>query len=137
MDTHDTEAIARSVFAEIAKRFPSLNMVENHDDPVEVSITMPVQPGLAHKVWLCLQNGDELSFSTNHFYVEWFPCTKSDRVENYLDAVTGFLSGKYRVLSITGEPDAIRPNYKSRKATAGARLPTGAQFGFPCLLERR
>ena len=98
MDTPDTEAIARGVFAEIARRFPSLKMVENHDDPVEISITMPVQPGLSHKVWLCLQNGDELGFSASHFHVDWFPCTKSDRVEKYLDAVSGFLSGKYRLL---------------------------------------
>ena len=94
----NTECIARGVFAEIAKRFPKLNMVENRDDPVEISITMPVQPGLSHKIWLCLQNGDELGFSAGHFYNEWFPCTKSDRVEKYLDAVTGFLSGKYRIV---------------------------------------
>ena len=63
MDKCDREAIARGVFAEIAKRFPSLKMIENHDDPVEISITMPVQPGLSHEVWLCLQNRDELGFS--------------------------------------------------------------------------
>ena len=97
-DTQDTEAIARRVFAEIATRFPSLKMVENQGEPVEISITMPVQTGLFHEVWLCLQNLDELGFSAGHFYVEWFPCTKSDRVERYLDAVTGFLSGKYRIL---------------------------------------
>ncbi len=98
IQTSDTEAIARGVFAEIAKRFPSLKMVENYNDPVEISITIPAQPGLSHKVWLCLQNHDELGFSAGHFYIEFFPCTKSDRVEKYLDAVTGFLSGKYRVL---------------------------------------
>jgi hypothetical protein len=94
----DTEAIARRVFAEVAKRFPSLNMVENHDDPVEISITMPIQPGLSHEIWLCLQNRDELGFKAGYFYCEWFPCTKPDRVERYLDAVTGFLSGEYRIL---------------------------------------
>jgi hypothetical protein len=98
MGTLDTEAIARDVFAEIAKRFPSLQMIENQDDPVEISITMPVQPGLSHKVWLCLQNRDELGFSAGHFYCSWFPCTKSDRAEKYLDAVVGFLSGRYRIL---------------------------------------
>jgi hypothetical protein len=98
MDTSDTEAIARGVFAEIAKSFLSLKMVENHGEPVEISITMPVQPGLSHEVWLCLQNRDELGFSVGHFYIEVFPCTKSGRVEKYLDAVTGFLSGKYRIL---------------------------------------
>lgn len=94
----DTEAIARNVFAEISKRFPSLQMVENHGEPVEISITMPAQPGLSHKVWLCLQNYDELGFSTGHFYIEFFPCTKPDRVEKYMDAVIGFLSGSYRIL---------------------------------------
>jgi hypothetical protein len=96
----DTEAIARGVFAEIAKRFPSLKMVENHYEPIEISLTMPVQPGLCHEVWLCLQNHDELGFSAGHFYCEWFPCTKPDRVENYVDAVSGFLSGKYRIIEL-------------------------------------
>lgn len=98
MDRRDTEAIARGAFAEIAKRFPSLQMVENHDDPVEISITIPAQPGLSCKIWLCLQNGDELGFSVGHFYCEWFPCTKPDRVGKYLAAVAGFLSGNYRIL---------------------------------------
>jgi|SRR4051812_28187714 hypothetical protein len=98
MSAADTEAIARTVFAEIARRFPFLQMVENHEDPVEISIMMPVQPGLSQRVWLCLQNHDELHFSAGHFWYEWFPCTKSDRVEKYLDAVTGFLSGEYRIL---------------------------------------
>lgn len=98
-NTQDTEAIARGVFAEIAKRFPSLKMVENQGEPVEISITMPIQPGLSDEVWLCLQNGDELGFGVGrHFYCEWFPCTKSHRAQEYLDAVTGFLSGKYRIL---------------------------------------
>ena len=98
MDPRETEVIARRVFAEIAKRFPSLQMVENHGEPIEISITMPLQPGPSHKVWLCLQNRDELGFKAGHFYCEWFPCTRSDRVDKYLDAVVGFLSGRYRIL---------------------------------------
>jgi len=97
-ESRDTEAIGREVFAEIARRFPALKMVENSGEPVEISITIPVQLGLKHEVWLCLQNRDELGFSAGHFYKEWFPCTKRDRVDKYLDAVTGFLSGRYRIL---------------------------------------
>jgi len=37
-------------------------------------------------------------FSVGRFYNEWFPCTKRNKVEKYLDAVTGFLSGKYRIM---------------------------------------
>jgi len=73
-------------------------MVENQGEPVEISITMPVQPGLSHKVWLCLQNQDELGLGVGRFYCEWFPCTKAEKAERYLDAVTGFLSGKYRIV---------------------------------------
>jgi hypothetical protein len=73
-------------------------MVENHDGPVEISITMPVQPGLSHEVRLYLQNRDELGFSASHFHTDWFPCTKLDRVFKYLDAGTGFLSGRSRIL---------------------------------------
>ena len=98
MAVADTESIARGVFAEIAKRFPKLNMVENRSDPVEISITIPVQPGLSHQVWLCLQNGDELGFSAGHFYNEWFPCTKQETVERYIDAVSGLISGRLRIL---------------------------------------
>ena len=54
--------------------------------------------GLSHKVSLCLQNHDELGFSAGRLYCERFPCTKSAKVEKYLDAVTGFLSGRYRIL---------------------------------------
>ena len=65
MGKPDTEVIARGVFAKIAERFPSLKMIENHEDPVEISITMPVQAGLSHELWLCLQNYDELGFSVS------------------------------------------------------------------------
>jgi hypothetical protein len=94
----EADAIARDVFAEIARRFPALKMVENFGEPVEISITIPVQPGLSHQVWLCLQNQDELGLRVGRLYVEWFPCTKRNKADKYLDAVTGFLSGKYRVL---------------------------------------
>ena len=94
----DTLQIARQAVAEIAARFPTLNMVENPQEPVDLSITLPIQPGLKQKVWLCLQNNDELHFTVGHFWLQWFPCTNPDRVRAYIDAVCGYLSGEYRVL---------------------------------------
>jgi hypothetical protein len=94
----DTLQIARQAVAEIAVRFPTLNMVENPQDPVELSITLPIQPGLKQQVWLCLQNNDELHFSVGHLWLDWFPCTNPDRVRAYIDSVCGYLSGEYRVL---------------------------------------
>ena len=72
--------------------------MENKDDPIETSLSIPEQPGLNSKVWLCLQNDDELHLSVGHFQVGWFPCTNPAKVLSYIDAVTGFLAGGYRVL---------------------------------------
>jgi len=131
-DMRDTESIARGVFVEIAKRFPSLQMAENHDDPVEISITMPAQPGLRHKVWLCLQNHDELGFGVGHFYIEFFPCTKSYRAEEYLDAVTGFLAGKYRVLEYYSGRRCYKAKLQKPRADRWHTIATWAQFfGIP------
>ncbi|MCA3249282.1 MAG: hypothetical protein ACK5WY_06030 [Holosporaceae bacterium] len=94
----DTMKIARDTFSKIAEKFPHLIITENKNDPVEISLTIPKQPGLKFKVWLCLQNNDELHFSVGHFWLAWFPCTDSQIVEHYIEAVIGFLSGNYRVL---------------------------------------
>jgi hypothetical protein len=133
----DPDTIARRVFAEIAKRFPSLQMVENFGRPVEISITMPVQPGLKHKVSLCLQNHDELHFSAGHFWLEWFPCTKPEKMDGYLDAVTGFLSGKYRVLEYYRGKRATRHGCKNRRMEDGARLVRGQQSRSHSSAKRR
>ena len=97
-DHLDTVRIAEHAFAKIAARFPSLRMVRDEAAPVEISITIPVQPGLKHEIWLCLQNGDELHFGVGGFWLESFPCTDPSTVRHYLDAVIGFISGDHRVL---------------------------------------
>lgn len=91
-------AIARKAIGDIAAHFPSLRMIEEPDAPVELSIRFPVQLGLNHEVWLALQDSDELHFSVGHLWLEWFPCTKPSRVDEFIAAVIGFLSGQYRVL---------------------------------------
>ena len=135
MDTSDTEAIARGVFAEIAKSFPSLKMVENHGEPVEISITMPVQPGLTHEVWLCLQNRDELGFSVGHFTSRCSRAQNRVAWRNTWMPSPVFCQASTEFLSSTGEQGAIRLSCKGLRATAGALLPLGPRFGFRCLLR--
>jgi hypothetical protein len=98
MEACDSETIARRAFSDIAARFPSVQMVEDVGVPVEISIAIPAQPGCNQTVWLCLQNLNELHFSVGSFWLEWFPCTNPQRVDSYVDAVVGYLLGKYRVL---------------------------------------
>jgi hypothetical protein len=94
----NTLHIARDAFAEIAARFPWLQQIEGRDVPVELSVTIPVQPGIKQEIRLCLQNHDELHFSVGHFCLEWFPCTDPKRVSEYVDAVCGFVVGESRIM---------------------------------------
>jgi hypothetical protein len=65
---------------------------------VDVAMDIPAQPGLLFRVGLNLQNLDELHLNASALWVEWFPCTKPERVEQYFEAVSGLLSGRFRIL---------------------------------------
>ena len=90
--------IAESAFRRISERLPSLRMERDDSVPVELSFDIPTQPGLRWAVNLNLQNRDELHFSVGNFWLAWFPCTDEAITEAYVDAVSGFLAGRYRVL---------------------------------------
>ena len=109
-------------------------MIENKD-PIEISITIPPQPGISHEVWLCLQNRDELGFSAGHFYIEFFPCTKSDRVEKYLDAVTGFLSGNYRILEHYRQARCYKAQLQKPEGEGWRTIATWATIWIPMSLS--
>ncbi|MBM4152178.1 MAG: hypothetical protein FJ220_01470 [Kiritimatiellaceae bacterium] len=94
----NTLLIAEQTFARIASQFPTLQLIRENDAPVELAYTIPVQPGVKQEIHLNLQNIDELHFSVGHFWLEWFPCTEPKMVENYVEAVCGYLSGTYRIV---------------------------------------
>jgi len=68
-----------------------------HPENVDLEIDIPAQVGLSFRVNLNLQ-GDELHLSASRFSVEWFPCTKPEKVDKYFEAVSGLLSGRFRIL---------------------------------------
>ena len=107
MDERACIQIAEDAFQRIGNLLPSLELKKNLAASVELSIDIPVQPGLTYAVHLNLQNGDELHFGVGNFWLEWFPCTDPSRVEAYIDAVSGYLSGRYRILE----------HYRGKKCT--------------------
>ena len=91
--------IALSTFDRIRSKFPSLSMdLDVNPDPVELAMDIPAQPGLSFDVSLNLQNLDELHLNASVLWVEWFPCTNPKKVEGYFEAVSGLLSGEFRIL---------------------------------------
>ncbi len=98
MSDVDTLEIAKAALAKIREAFPALEVVTDASAPVELSVDIPVQAGLKHCINLNLQNVDELHFSVGSFWLEWFPCTDPAKVEAFVNAVVGFISGRFRVL---------------------------------------
>lgn len=93
--------IAEQLFHEIAAAFPLLHssiQVEPHPQ-VALSLDFDVQPGLAFPVSATLQNVDELHLHAGAIlWYEWFPCYYPDRAAAFRQAITGVLSGEYRVV---------------------------------------
>jgi hypothetical protein len=91
--------IAFSTFERIRAAFPALAMkLDLYPKHVDLAMDIPAQPGLSFDVHLNLQNLDELCVEASAFWFEWFPCTKPKRVEEYFEAVSGLLSGQFRIL---------------------------------------
>ena len=90
--------IALSIFEKIRAAFPALTMnLDLHPKNVDLEMDIPAQAELLFRVHLNLQ-GDELHLSASRFWVEWFPCTKPGKVDKYFEAVSGLLSGEFRIL---------------------------------------
>jgi hypothetical protein len=124
--------IAEKTFRRIAELFPDLKMKRNDAEPVELSIDIPIQSGLKYAVNLNLQNKDELHFSVENFWLEWLPCTEPSRVEDYIDAVAGFVSGKYRILEHYRGKRCIKAELQAPREDGGwETIGTSIHFGLP------
>src|SRR5258707_3920574 len=90
--------IALSTFEKIRAAFPALTMnLDLHPKNVDLEMEIPAQAELLFRVNLNLQ-GDELHLSASRFWGEWFPCTKPAKVDRDFEAVSGLLSGEFRIL---------------------------------------
>ena len=131
MTAQEIETIARRAIADIANQFPHLMSVEDENGQVEISITYPVQLGLKQEVWLALQNNDELHLSAGNFWLEWFPCTKPEKVQSYVESVTGFLSGRYRIWEHYRGGKCVMAELQEPAADAWNTVGTWSQLCLP------
>ena len=112
MNTRQYE-IAISTFGRLRATFPSLAMnLDLHPLHVDLAMDIPVQPGLAFPIDLNLQNLDELHLSASALWFEWFPCTNPKRVDKYFEAVSGLLSGEFRILEHWRGKRAVKAKLK-------------------------
>jgi hypothetical protein len=63
----------------------------------EPQLEIPEQPGLQFDVELYLF-GDVLNIGAGPFWGEWFPCLDSGVVSRYVEAVSGLITGRFRIV---------------------------------------
>src|SRR6266571_9323224 len=131
MERPDILRIAKQAFEEIAARFPHLHTVRDEEAEVELIIRLPVQPGLRQQVSLYLANNDELNMVVDHFWLEWFPCTDPTKVEAYIEAVSGYLSGRYRILEHYRGKKCVKAELQAPSATGWETISTSSTIRIP------
>jgi hypothetical protein len=90
---------AIQLLSDLQAAFPSLKSTLRRDDPnVDAMLATPAQEGFPFE--LCLYHvGDELHLTAGEgFWLEWFPSSWPKVVEDYREAASGLLSGRYRVV---------------------------------------
>lgn len=98
MSGNDYTREAEALFTRFAERHQLSYEIE-HDAPVELLWTFPVQVRLAFPIILGLQNCDELNFGVSDFWSYFFPFEKAAaQFERILDA---WVTGEARV-AVTG-----------------------------------
>ena len=89
--------LARSVFSEVRESFPELAMRDSESEDGEPQLDISAQDGLVFDVALYVY-GDVLNLRAGQFWGEWLPCSRAQVVSEYTDAVSGLLSGRYRIV---------------------------------------
>lgn len=136
MDKAQVE-IAKSVFETLRSEFSYLSMELNESPKyTDIELTIPVQGGLDYEVILNLQNMDELHFTVDDFWGEWFPCTDPKIVERFLQAVRGFLSGKYRIAVYSRKGKSYKRLLQSPVEGSWKTEYTHTSLHWPCFSPR-
>jgi|SRR5690348_5839900 len=131
MPDTDYVQIARRAFAAINASCTSLQFLETPTDHVDINVEVPVQPGLAYEVNLNLQ-GDELHFSVGEgFWAEWFPCDDPDVEDRFVEAVVGFISGRYRIVETSAGGRPISARLERPSEDGWKTVTTWATMRFP------
>jgi hypothetical protein len=124
--------IALSTFDGIRAAFPALTMnLDLHHEHVELALDIPAQPGLSFKVHLNLQNLDELHLSASALWVGWFPCTNPKKVQEYFEAVSGLLSGQFRILEHWRGKRAVKAELQAPSHDGWKTIATSVHLSFP------
>ena len=104
----DLRWIGETMFARVGKAFPALRMqVEPNRPDGDLWMSIPEQPGLAFPLELGLRD-EELQIKAGEMELAYIPCTLEFVREDWLEDVSGLLSGELRVVETRAGGRAIQ-----------------------------
>ncbi len=72
----------------------------------------------------------KLHFSVGNFWLEWFPCTKKTIAKRFIDSITGYLSGEYRVYEHYRGDACVKAELQKPMNGAWETIGTSVRFRF-------
>lgn len=124
--------IAQQVFASIQAEFPQLAMeLDTQHKFVDLLLRIPRQSGMQFEVSMNLQNSDELHLNAASLWVEWFPCTDPKVAAQFHEAVSGLLSGRYRILEYYRGNRVVKASLQRPNGAEWESVKTWCRLHFP------
>jgi hypothetical protein len=127
--------IAGTLFRSIASEFKWLqaSCFEQPNPQVDLELVFDKQPGLVFQVAANLQ-GDELHLHVGeHFWCEWFPCSRPKVVSRFGEALRGVLSGKVRLVEYSKGGRIIKAELQQEDASGWRTVATSSKLRWPSL----
>lgn len=124
--------IALRTFERLREAFPALEMtLVREPEYVDLEMEIPAQPGLDFEVHLDLQNVDELHVVAGALWVEWFPCTQPGVADLFFEAVSGLLSGRFRIVEHRRGSRPVKAELQRPAGETWETLATWSTFSWP------
>ena len=99
--------------------------LDKEPEYVDVDMNIPEQDGLLFPINLNLQNLDELHLSAGGLWMSWLPCTELENSNAFLAAVTGIISGKFRILETIRNNKLVKSRLQYLKDDEWISIPRG------------
>jgi hypothetical protein len=135
-DFETAQAVALRLVEAIAERHPSLDIAASERSFGELSWILPVQPGIKHEIWLAFSNNDEVHFGVANFWIEYFPCTDPEQGERFVDAVSGFIDGRYRIIEHYRGERCVRADLQRPQGDGWETLATWGRLHWPLPISK-
>ena len=122
---------ARQLIATLAQRYPALEIVPSERSLGEWDFVLPVLPGLKTEIWLAFSNNDEIHFGVENFWIEYFPCTDPVQREEFIDAVSGFIDGRYQINEHYRGGHCVRADLQKPNGGGWETIASWSRFHWP------